>query len=148
MMRKSLKTKALSGAALALLLLAGCGTTDVAEVEATNPVGPLWIAEAVGGAALPNEPAVTLQFGADGRAAGKAGCNQYSGPYQLGDGTLSFGAMIATKMACDEPVMAIEQAYLHALAKVTHYQVRNESELLLLAADDSRIRLRREDAAP
>jgi heat shock protein HslJ len=140
-------TIVISGAALALLP-AGCGTTDVAEAEALGPAGPVWIAEAVGGTALPNEPAVTLQLGADGRAAGKAGCNQYSGPYQLGDGTLSFGAMISTKMACDEPVMAIEQAYLAALANVTRYEVRNESELLLLAADDSRIRLRREDAAP
>ena len=132
--------------AAAVLLLAGCGTTDVAVVDPVSPVGPVWVAEAVGGGALPNQPAVTLQLGADGHVAGKAGCNQYSGPYDIGAGTISFGALASTKMACDDPVMAIEQGYLEALAKVTHYQVRNETELLLLAEDDSRIRLRRSDA--
>ena len=132
----------------AVLLLAGCEATDVPEVDAVTPVGPVWVAEAVSGGALPNQPAVTLQLGTDGRVAGNAGCNQYSGPYEIGAGTISFGALVSTKMACEDPVMAIEQGYLDALAKVTHYQVRNETELLLLAADDSRIRLRRNDAEP
>jgi heat shock protein HslJ len=94
--------------------------------------------------------------------AGKAACNQYNGPYDLGaapadnwmtanadvGGTISFGAIVSTRMACEEPAMTIEQTYLAALAKVTHYEIRNQTELLLLAADDSRIRFRREVAAP
>jgi len=128
------------GVAAAILFLAGC--TSTAE-ESGTLVGPVWIAEQVGGAALPTEPLVTLQFGADGRAAGKGGCNQYSGPYQTTGDAISFGAMISTKMACDAAIMEREQAYLDMLARVSSYELRNDAELMLIADDGKRIRLRR-----
>src|SRR5262245_23853251 len=95
--------------AMLALLLAGCETMQAGPPP--ELIGPVWIAEAVGGAALPNQPPVTLQFDGDGRAAGKAACNQYNGPYDLGAastdnsmtanvtdvaGPISFGAMVST----------------------------------------------------
>ncbi len=129
----------------AMLFLAGCTATPE---EAATLVGPVWLAEQVAGAALPTEPQVTLQFGADGRAAGKAGCNQYGGPYQTTGNGISFGAMISTKMACEGDVMEREQAYLDLLGRVSSYEVRNNAELILSADDGKRIRLRRSDEQP
>ena len=131
--------------AAAILLLAGC--TSIPE-ETANLVGPVWIAEQVAGAALPVDPQVTLQFGADGRAAGKGGCNQYGGPYQTTGNSISFGAMASTRMACDGDVMDREQAYLDMLARVSSFEVRNNAELILSADDGKRIRLRRSDEQP
>ena len=54
--------------------------------------------------------------------------------------------MAATKMACDGGPMQREQAYFDALPKVTHYELRNDAELVLLAADETRIVLRRSGA--
>lgn len=131
-------------AAAAILFLTGCTETPQ---ESGTLVGPVWVAEQVAGAAFPTIPLVTLQFGADGRAAGKGGCNQYSGPYQVTDNAISFGAMVSTKMACDPLVMDREQAYLDLLARVTSYELRNNAELLLSADDGKRIRLRRSGEA-
>ncbi|MFM9842498.1 MAG: META domain-containing protein [Dongiaceae bacterium] len=131
--------------AAAMLFLAGCTATPE---EAATLVGPVWLAEQVAGAALPTEPQVTLQFGADGRAAGKGGCNQYSGPYRTTGNGISFGAMISTEMACDGDVMEREQAYLDLLGRVSSYEVRNNAELILYADDGTRIRLRRGGEQP
>ncbi len=133
--------------AAAVLFLAGCTATPE---ESGTLVGPVWLAEQVAGAALPTEPQVTLQFAADGSAAGKAGCNQYSGPYQTTDNStgISFGAMVSTKMACDGAIMEQEQAYLDLLGRVSSYEVRNNAELMLYADDGKRIRLRRTDEQP
>jgi heat shock protein HslJ len=129
----------------AVLLLAGCTATPE---ESGTLVGPVWLAEQVAGGALPTEPQVTLQFAADGSAAGKAGCNQYSGPYQTTGNGISFGAMISTKMACEGDVMEREQAYLDLLGRVSSFEVRNNAELILSADDGKRIRLRRTDEQP
>jgi putative lipoprotein len=132
-------TRPFAGAALALML-AGCMAT---EGEGVTPVGPVWIAQEVAGDAVPVETAATLQLGADGRASGKGGCNQYGGPYELAGASISFGALVSTKMACEQPAMDREGAYFEALAKVTHYELRNDAELVLLADDGNRIVMRR-----
>ena len=52
---------------------------------------------------MPAEPAErqpSLQFVAGGRVAGTDGCNRVSAPYTLHGERLTFGAMIATRMAC------------------------------------------------
>jgi heat shock protein HslJ len=58
----------------------------------------------------------------EGQAQGKAACNTYSGGYRVGsDGSLSFDAFAVTMMACDQPLMELESAYLDALSRVTNF---------------------------
>ena len=81
----------------------------------------------------PQDAIVTLEF-ADGQASGRAACNSYGGAYQAGDdGTLSFESFAVTEMACDEPLMALESAYLAALGQVTGFGV--EGNLVLTGGD-------------
>lgn len=72
--------------------------------------------------------AVTAEFGADGTLSGTGGCNTYSAPYRIEpvDG-LSIGAIAATKMACDLPVMGTELAYFAALARVATYSIDGQT---------------------
>ena len=67
------------------------------------------------------------------RAAGFAGCNQYSGSYELSGDSLKFGPMIMTKMACSE-AMDTELAYAAALGEVTGWRITG-GNLELLAGE-------------
>lgn len=52
------------------------------------------------------------------RAQGFAGCNRFGGTYALTGGNLSFGPLVATRMACGGTRDELERAYLDALAHV------------------------------
>ncbi len=68
---------------------------------------------------------VTLEIAADGAVSGSAGCNRFTGKATLGEGTIAFGPLASTMMACVEPAGAMEQetAYLAALESATTWQV-------------------------
>jgi heat shock protein HslJ len=74
------------------------------------------------GEPAPEEPAVTLTY-AEGQLAGHAGCNRYFASAQDGDmpGEIIIGPVGATKMACPDPQMAVENRFLAQLAGVTKY---------------------------
>jgi len=135
---------ALSAAALAILL-AGCtGAGAPGDQPAGGLVGPVWVAQEVAGAPAAGDVPITLQFGADGRASGRGGCNGYGGPYTLAGDALSFGPLAATKMACAPEAMDQEQRYFDALAKVKRYAVADDGALLLVTEEGKEIRFRRE----
>ncbi|MBP6013276.1 MAG: META domain-containing protein [Alphaproteobacteria bacterium] len=82
-----------------------------------------WIAETIAGRPVINPARVTLAF-LEGRVSGRSGCNLYSGPVEIGPGTLKIGALISTKMACmQEGVMQQESAYLSALQSAQTYSI-------------------------
>jgi len=58
---------------------------------------------------------LTAVFTEDGKVSGSAGCNQYNGSYTLDGDKISIGPLATTKMACEEPIMAQEQAFLAAM---------------------------------
>ena len=110
-------------AAVLALLLAGCTSSKQAGPPPPSIIGPVWVAQNIAGAPVTRDTQITLQLGADGRASGRAGCNDYTGPYTLSGDALSFGLMAATKMACAPAVMVREQRYFDTLAKVKRYAV-------------------------
>jgi heat shock protein HslJ len=66
---------------------------------------------------------ITIEF-QGGQASGLSACNQYGGSYTAGsDGSMKFGSFHSTAMACEPAVGALEQAYMAALGKVTHFSV-------------------------
>jgi len=56
---------------------------------------------------------------------GSAGCNSYSGQYEIDNGNLSISQIAWTEMAClgPEGIMEQEQEYLDILTKAESYQV-------------------------
>lgn len=60
----------------------------------------------------------SLHFGADGTLSGSAGCNSYTGRYEVAGNQVKFPtAFASTRMMCANPgVMEQEQAFLKALS--------------------------------
>ena len=75
------------------------------------------------------------------RVTGSGGCNRFNGSFQAGDGTLRFGELVSTKMAC--PSMKTESAFLQALDKTRRYRVTGR--LLELMDDRKRVLVRLEE---
>jgi heat shock protein HslJ len=67
----------------------------------------------------PDSIQVTALF-EGGRVAGRGGCNQYTGPFMVEDGSLDVatGPLVSTRMACALPAMEVENRYLAALGGV------------------------------
>lgn len=111
---------------LVAILIAACG---IANDPAPSP-SAAGMVEANGewelvrgtndGVAIPLVPGAAITLSVDGsQISGASACNQYGGEIVVADGQVRFGPMFMTEMACDEPVMASESAYLAALGKVT-----------------------------
>jgi heat shock protein HslJ len=108
------------------LLLVACGSPD----PATDPAalqGVDWVLDSASAGSLvthvPKDAVVDLRF-QDGQAQGSSSCNTYGGSYDAkDDGSLSFGALRMTAMACEQPLMALESAYTTALGSVSGFQV-------------------------
>lgn len=68
---------------------------------------------------------LTATFGEDGQLSGRAGCNEYFGPYQTDGETISIGPLGATRRACPAPegIMEQESQYLAALETAARYQI-------------------------
>jgi heat shock protein HslJ len=114
---------------LLAVLLAACGLLgpDSAELDGD------WVLRSgsVNGQplALVADRVVTLRID-DDEVGGTAACNIYGGTIERDGSTITIGALSMTEMGCDEPTMALESAYLAALAAVTSAD-RAESSLLL-----------------
>lgn len=137
------------GAFALTLVIAGCASGS--EEAPLPPPAPsivgLWVAEEVAGAPVPADAHVTLSLYDDGRAVGRAGCNNYATKYKRDGGSISFGPMISTKMACASELMNLEQSYLDALAAATRVERRPDGTLALTAGDGAPTLFRREEAA-
>ena len=83
-----------------------------------------------------NGTELTMEFSADGRVAGSAGCNRFTGSFKQDGKSLSFGPAAATRRLCVEPegVMEQEQQFLKALETVA--TARQEADRLEMRTAD------------
>jgi len=128
-------------------LIAGCaddaGDDAGGDDAAPSIVGTTWILDVASVEALidevvPPETRVTIRFEDDGTASGAAGCNSFAGSYTEGDGgalTIEPGA--TTQMACEEPLMQVEAAYIAALAELDASEVVDEGAGLVLTGGET-----------
>jgi heat shock protein HslJ len=88
--------------------------------------GSTWVLVSVDGQPVRAGTSITLAF-SDGMAAGSGGCNTYTGPYAMDGPAISVGPLASTEMACPQPVMATEAAYLAALGGVTTWAIPQDA---------------------
>jgi len=94
--------------------------------------GTMWSATAVnngkgGVTSRVKGTAVTLVFGADGTLSGSAGCNNYTGHYEIKDGQIKLPtAFASTRKMCAEDVMDQEQAFFKALSASTSARIAGD----------------------
>ena len=105
------------------------------EMMSQGLAGTDWLLTSLNGEAVPAEVPVTAKFGEDGSLSGTSGCNNYSTSYTVDGSSLTINPLIAgTMMACPEPQMSIETAYMGMLGTVAGYEI-NGDELLLKDAN-------------
>ena len=63
------------------------------------------------------------------RAAGFAGCNQWSGPVSVGQASFGLGSLGTTRMFCAD-VMAVESDFLAAMQAVRRWHMRGTTLVL------------------
>jgi heat shock protein HslJ len=85
-----------------------------------------WTLTNLGDTALAPNATATLDFTTTD-ASGSGGCNTFHGTYTADDGSISFGPLASTMMACEGPVMAQEQVYLAALGAAETYTIEGDT---------------------
>ncbi len=81
---------------------------------------------------------VTLRLGSDGTLGGSAGCNSYSGTYDLVGGVFAMGPELAmTAVECAPEVMAVEDRFLRGLRLIESVTVSEGS--IELAGGETRL---------
>ena len=97
-------------------------TEDLGRISAADLAGEWQLAWLDWEEPAPAGVAVTARFD-NGRVSGNGGCNNYSGPFQVGDASLEVtaGPMVSTRMACPEPAMEVESRYLGSLQEVVRW---------------------------
>ena len=114
---------------LAVAGLLGCASAPPAGApEKTVPgaqflLGSGWELVDLGGTPVLSDRKPTLEFPEAGRISGNASCNRYSGPVELGDGTIRVGDLATTRMACTPEVDAQEKAFLVALQNARRTEI-------------------------
>ncbi|MDY0058070.1 MAG: META domain-containing protein [Methyloversatilis sp.] len=119
---------------LGALLLAAC-----APYGGGGPPDGRWQIREVGTMTVPDEVDAHIEFLPDGRLAGRAGCNRYTGNWARQGHELRFGRIAATRMACAGPAMDIESRLFEMMDKVVRQDRPDERTLILVTGDGRRI---------
>lgn len=105
--------------------------------------GGEWVVEDIGGKGIIDASRVTLNFGEDGRLAGRASCNRYNAGYTLEDGLRLVGAVAATRMACAPALMDQEGRFLRLLGEIEKFHFDVTGALILTTASGQTLLARR-----
>lgn len=103
---------------------------DASAGAVVDLVGTGWILEELSGSTFV-DTFPTLNFGGDGSVTGSAGCNTFRGTYAVDGTSLDIGPLGTTKMACADPTMFVESAFLAALEGATTWSVDPDGRLIL-----------------
>jgi heat shock protein HslJ len=134
------------------LILAN-NTTEIRMLDRTvaDPDRPLtgtrWIVESMvdrdTASSIPQGVVAHLLLNADGTFTGTTGCNQMGGSAVIAAPTIRFTVVFATKMACDDGRMRLEQAVLGVLRDEVSYEI-DADQLRLRHASGKGLDLRAE----
>ena len=90
-----------------------------------------WQASFIGPETVPEDAGIWVQFEVDGSIGGHAGCNSFSGSLETADSGIKVGPLAATRMACPDPVMSLETAFLGALQQAVTFEVAGQRMMSL-----------------
>ena len=132
--------KAIFGFAFFLLFLAGIALVTLQGRQMAQQsilgsgaglTGISWRPIMVGNEAIPEDSGIFVSFEVDGSIKGRGGCNNFFGSLKQTESGIEVGPLGATRMACPQPIMSRETAFLEALQKTKGFQVNNDSMRLL-----------------
>ena len=110
-------------------------TLAPATSESPAFIGTIWTTLTISENPVSPGTTLTAQFTDQGRLTGSDGCNTFSGQYTLEGSNLTIDpAMVSTKKACDEAVMAQADAFTQSLLATTSYTL-GDGVLVLYQGD-------------
>jgi heat shock protein HslJ len=121
---------------------ADAGDATPAEISV-----PAWRPTHLGEMRLEDNGEMFVQFEEGGQLRGHAGCNRFSGNYELEDGSLHVGPLRSTRMACPEPAMSFEISFMEALQTPAKASIVSDKLVLRTAKDGSTVRFTAIDQA-
>jgi heat shock protein HslJ len=68
-----------------------------------------------------------LTFNEDGTVVGNSGCNGLGGSYSVEGNQVTFSEIVSTLIACEEPLMAQENAVHRVLTDTATYQIEGDA---------------------
>jgi heat shock protein HslJ len=132
--------KAIVGFGFFLLFLAGIALVMLQgrQMAQKNLVGTgasltgvNWRPVVLGAESMPDDSGMFVQFEVDGSFKGHGGCNSFFGSLEQSDAGVSIGPIGATRMACPEPVMKRETAFITALQNTKQFELGRDKLHLL-----------------
>lgn len=123
--------------ATCVLALSACVSPPSSTLQSAQSYQVEWIGERP----LIDRSMLTLTLLDSQRAAGLAGCNNWSAEYQLSGNTLSLHNIATTRKLCAPALMEQEQRFLAALAEVQRWEFAEHQQLLLWPAQGAPIKL-------
>ncbi len=122
---------------ISLLVLAGLMLTACAGNVTNSPVGD-WKLVSYGSTASPTPAAAgvdtSITFASNDQVSGNVGCNSFSGDYSVNGSQITFGPIISTLMACEDPIGQQEAEVFHVFTGTVNFQV-NGNTLTITSAD-------------
>lgn len=101
-----------------------------------------WLVAAIDGEATPREPAITLEFFADGELVVFGGCERHAARFALGEGlAIEPDPAPATLTGCAESAAALDRRLFAALAAIERFDVDDDGRLRLEGGGRSRVTL-------
>jgi heat shock protein HslJ len=121
---------------LIIMVFVSCDSAKESTSVGDSIVGKHWTLVELNGEAVQqgklNREAHMILDQAEKRVTGSGGCNSFFGSYGLsGSNVISFSNMGATKMACPDNVMQVEQQLFQAFGNTNEITVRNDTLSLL-----------------
>ena len=95
----------------------------------------VWRVEDIDGGGVIDYSQTTLNFSPDGTLSGRAGCNSYTGSYELEDGVLTLGSIALTRKACVPALGDQESKFISVLNDVERLSFGAEGALTLETPD-------------
>lgn len=132
----------------AFAMLTACTTAPPLAASLPAPNIGQWRIEDVDSGGVIDSSRLEIQFGADGRASGYAGCNAFSGRYTRNGTIVEIGPLTSTRRVCLAEALTRQEArMLHSLDAATALTWTPDGALVLTGPAPSRLVLRRAEAA-
>jgi putative lipoprotein len=114
----------------------------VERIAAETPEHPTpkgkWLAESIRNAGVIDKQQSMIEIAADGKVAGKGGCNGFGGTATIAGDKISFASLVATRMACPPAVMDQETKFLSALNDARRWMIDDQRGKLILFDSSNR----------
>lgn len=116
--------------------------TEAERVREHELLKIVWRVGAIDGEPVVEGSRTEFSFFEQGRVSAMVGCNRIGGRVELGAGTVRFGPLMMTRMACEEALMDQENRFSEALSAVVRYRLEQEDTVLILLDEEENARVR------